>query len=226
MITKIIQYVAKSHPDIIPHLTGKARWIASAAIPQTYKSYDFFLNAIERMVKNVYNGLIAGDFIDIMANLISGQLTDAYQQAWLDNSGQLPMPQYLYQAAENDILKQYDYVDAFYRAIIDARIDGTSLEPLLYRARLWANQWDASYNNGVLIIRAETGGNLIWQVGETEHCDTCLKLNGTVASAKDWTLSGWQPQSRDLDCHGYNCQCTLTPTTQRRSPNFRSKLGI
>lgn len=227
MLNSVIHYVAKSHPDIIPLLAGRARWVAEATRPQAYKSQEFFLAAIIRMVRNVYYGILGGDFIDVMANLISGQITDAYQQAWMDDGGYLPVPPYLDQAIQNDVLIQYDYVDRYYRDIVDARVDKTPLEPLLARAQLWANQWNASYNNALLVMRAENGGNLVWVEGDTkDKCQTCLSLNGIVASAADWIASGYQPQGGMLDCGGWNCQCALEPTDQRRSRNFRQRLGV
>ena len=230
MLHSIIYAVIKSHPEIIPHLTGRARWVASAQKSEAYKSQDFFLTAIERMVRNVYYGFMGGDFIDVMANLISGQIMDAYQQAWLDDGGSLPIPEYLTSAAEADILRQYDFVDQYYRDIVDARVDKTAVEPLIARAQLWANQWNNSYNNASLLIQKEEGGNLIWKLGATEkHCDTCSSLNGIVASAKEWEESGYKPQNPPnsyLTCGGWRCDCSLEPTEQRRSRNVRARLGL
>lgn len=229
-ISQIIRTVVKSYPKILPHLKGKARWIANSAQPAPYKTWDFMLHAIERLVINTYNGLIAGDFIDVMANLISGQLTDAYERAWVDDGNDLPMPYYLQQAAENDILIQYDFVDQFYRDIVDARVDKTPLEPLLQRAKLWANRYNESYNNGVHLIELQMGGKEVWRLGRTEkHCPDCEKLNGIVAYASEWEASGYEPQNAPnskLKCGGWNCDCSKDPTTERVTRNRRAKLGI
>jgi hypothetical protein len=59
-----------------------------------------------------------------------------------------------------------------------------------------------------------------WVFGDADHCETCSRLNGLVATAKEWTISGIKPQSppnENLDCKGFNCQCKLVPTTKRRS---------
>ncbi len=190
--------------------------------PAEYKTTDYMLNAIEGLVNGVYNNLVGGDFIDAMANLISGQLTQAFQQA-LEDEGytDFVMPDYLNAALESMILSQYDYVDGFFRDIINARIDGTSVSPLLARARLWANQWQAAYNEAIRLMTLEGGGNLMWVYGEAEHCETCNSLNGIVASAKEWDELGVQPQNPPnnmISCGGWNCQCSLTPTDKRRSP--------
>ena len=180
------------------------------------------LNVIEGLVNDVYNNLVGGDFIDAMANLISGQLTQAFQQAYEDEGyTDFVLPDYLSSAHESMILSQYDYVDGFFRDIINARIDGTSVSPLLARARLWANQWQAAYNEAIRLMTLEGGGNLIWVYGEAEHCEQCNSLNGIVASAKEWDELGVQPQNAPnnmIACGGWNCQCSLTPTDKRRSP--------
>jgi len=51
----------------------------------------------------------------------------------------------------------------------------------------------------------------VWRVGVTDHCPTCLGLNGTVLTQEEWrimTARGIYPQSYDLACKGYHCQCT------------------
>lgn len=187
-----------------------------------YKTYDYFLSQIRGLVKGVYGGFIAGEFIDAMANLISGQLTQAYQQAFEDQGyTDFILPEYLQTSLTEAIAYQYNFVDQYYRDIVDARIDGTSVEPLLQRAAMWANRWNEGYNEAVKLITAENGGNMIWQYGEAEHCDTCRALNGIVAGAKEWEIAGVKPQNAPnplIDCGGWQCKCSLTATTRRRSP--------
>lgn len=227
MIYEIIPILVEKYPEIVPHLKGRARWVLHSITKAEYKSYDFFLVAIERMVRNVYNNLLGGDFIDVMANLISGQITDAYERAWLDTGGEYPLPPYLIIAIQKDVLKQYDYVDQYYRDIVDARIDKTPVEPLLSRAALWANKWNKSYNNAMLLIQSQEGGNLVWRLGATEkHCSTCKTLDGVVASAAEWEASPYKPQGSNLECGGWRCDCSLEDTEQRRSRNRKEKLGI
>ena len=219
-LIKIAREAVRLAPQVRPHLSTKARWMLYE--PAEYKTTDYMLNVIEGLVNGVYNNLVGGDFIDAMANLISGQLTQAFQQAFEDEGyTDFVLPDYLSSALERMILSQYDFVDQFYRDIVDARIDGTSISPLLARARLWANQWQAAYNEAIRLMTLEGGGNLMWVYGEAEHCETCNSLNGIVASAKEWDELGVQPQNAPnnmIACGGWNCQCSLTPTDKRRSP--------
>lgn len=217
IMTHIRQVVA-TVPDVRKHLSGRSRW--SLYKPAEYKTVDYMENAIEGLVNGVYNGNIGGQFIDTLANIISGQLTQAYQQAFEDEGfTDYILPDYLAQSLEAMILNQYDYVDQFYRDIVDARVDGTSVAPLLARAKLWANQWNAAYNEAVKLITLQGGGNLVWEYGDAEHCNTCLSLNGIVARADEWDTLGVTPQGDMLACGGWNCKCSLSSTDKRRSPN-------
>ena len=132
-----IRQVVATFPEVRTYLTGRARW--SLYRPTEYKTYDYMLSVITGLVNGVYSGNVGGQFIDTMANVISGQLTQAYQQAFEDEGfTEFALPDYLAQSLEDMILNQYDYVDSFYRSIIDARVDGTPIAPLLQRAELWA----------------------------------------------------------------------------------------
>ena len=48
-----------------------------------------------------------------------------------------------------------------------------------------------------------------WDLGIAEHCDDCLRLNGQVHTMQEWVNAGWLPQTRRLECNGYNCECKL-----------------
>jgi len=251
-IVSIIRSTVRTFPAVIPHLKGRARYVTAAfssppgllrlewesaaarAFCAEYinatetKTYDYFLAQLERLIRSVYNGNLGGEFIDITANLISGQIYQAVNQAWLDSGMDGELPDYLNQLAESIILGQYDHVDQLYRDIVDARVDGTPIGPLLARAPLWANRWNEAYNQALQAITAEMGGRLIWKLGATEtHCETCAALDGIVAFATEWDELGVKPQSAPndaLECGGWRCDCTLLPTDQRRSPDAYGRI--
>jgi hypothetical protein len=228
-----IRAIVARIPEMKKHLSGKSRWMA--AQPAEYKSQDYFLQQVERLVTTVYNDQLGGEFIDIMANLISGQLTQAFRQAWADEDGDGDLPPYLAGALEQMILDQYDHVDGFFRDIVDARLDETSIAPLLVRAGMWANQYNAAYQQALELIRKENGGNLVWRKGNTENgCSTCDALDGVVMSAREWDELNVHPRGYPnplLECQGggpaNNCDCTLEPTDKRKSPKaFETVLNI
>lgn len=50
---------------------------------------------------------------------------------------------------------------------------------------------------------------LKWVLGEAEHCDDCVSLDGTVRSAKTWAMTIY-PRSGGTQCIS-NCKCDLVP---------------
>lgn len=49
-----------------------------------------------------------------------------------------------------------------------------------------------------------------WRLGATErHCRDCAHLNGQIHRASEWRAAGIMPQSPDLECGGWNCDCSL-----------------
>lgn len=225
LTTNTIKAIVRRIPAIVPHLKGRARWLAftlggvDAGRDTSYKTYDYYLQTLRGLIRSVYNGDLGGGFIDIMANLIQGQLTQAFQQA-IDESG-LDWTAELREAVEGMILSEYTHVDGFYRDIVDARVDGTPIDPLLQRAVMWANRWNDAYNYALQLIASIFGQKMMWIYGDADHCNTCLSLNGIVAFASEWEQLNVRPQSPPnghLECGGWNCQCRLVVTDQRRSP--------
>lgn len=235
-----IRAAAKAVPAVVPHLQGRARWLALywTFVPIEAKTYDYYLRNLERLIKDVYRNDIGGEFIDIMANLVQGQITRAYGEAWKDSGNEGALPDYLQENLDNVILAEYDHVDQFYKDIVDARLAESGTDALMARAELWANRYNDAYNMALLEIRAtdeaETGNaqNMAWALGSTEnHCDICSILNGVVASATVWKEAGIFPQSgqdgvlpnpalvphadNQEGCGGWKCDCGLSDTDEK-----------
>jgi len=211
--------VVRLMPDVLSRLNSETRFVLSE--PAEYKTYTYFRDNIIGLVYGVYYNNLGGIFIDTMANLISGQLTDAYWRAWASEGFFSEIPDWLNSALEQDILNQYSYVDQFYRDIVDARIDKLPIDPLLARADMWANQYNNSYNEAIRLINLKFGGKLTWVYGDADHCGTCRQLNGLTAFASEWEAAGVRPQSPPnpvLDCGGWRCACSLVHADKRRSP--------
>lgn len=226
MNLSIIKAVVQRVPAVIPHLTGRARYIA-LAVTADEKTAEQFGSRLTNLVKALYSETItAPDFIDSLAALISRQITLAYLEAWKDE-GRGAYPDYLQESADAAILAQFDFVDQFARDIVDARLEKKPVDGLLARVPLWANRYNEAYNEAIKLITLNNGGNLEWVYGDTDHCNTCISLNGIVMSAKDWDTLGVKPQSapnNKLECGGWKCQCRLEPTDKRRSPNAYGRL--
>jgi len=187
------------------------------------KTYGFFLMSLQRLIRDVYQGDMGEGFIDATADLIASQLRRAWNEGMrandLDPAGDM-LPEWEAEL-QDAIADQFPFVDTLYSDIIDAREAEAGTAALLSRAELWANQYNSVVNQSK-ITTARKGAKLVWVYGDTEHCDTCLRLNGIVAFASEWAELGVRPQSPPnglLVCGGWKCQCRLDQTTARRSPN-------
>lgn len=226
--TSLIRSTIKHFPSVLPHLTGKARWIALTVhkdMPyDEAKTVDFYLRQLLGLIRAVYNGDMRREFLDIMANLIQGQLTQAWMLALQeDNCTGGQMTDAMRIQLEGFILSEYGFVDGLYNDILNAALLKQPVDPFFQRARLWANRWNDVYNAAKLTIAAECGERLMWKLGMTEdHCTTCAALDGIVAFATEWEQLNVRPQSPPnpvLECSGWRCGCELVPTDKRRSPN-------
>lgn len=199
-----------------------------AALFVEFKTFEFFRATLRRMVQTLYDGWIGGEFIETMGNLITGQLIRAHIQAWVDEGNEGDPPLYLQLNAQRMVDEQIGHIQPYYAAILEARINQTSVAPLLVRADMWANRYNEAYNDALVVIAQQNGGKLEWIYDPSkEHCDTCAALNGIVAYAREWEVSGFKPQNAPnnlLDCGGWQCGCELRITDKRKTPKALDRL--
>lgn len=71
---------------------------------------------------------------------------------------------------------------------------------------LWSTTSDRFEAEGATLDRNDSW--LQWKIGQTEkHCSDCLHLNGQIHRASEWAAAGIKPQSPDLECGGWHCDC-------------------
>lgn len=108
--------------------------------------------------------------------------------------------------------EQLGYVDGLVEAVSgfkDAE-DRTAFEQRIFdRVRFWVNALADLGGRGKL--RAMEGEMAYWELGDTEeHCTDCLRYSRLQPRrVKKWMEAGTLPRSQDLECSGYNCDCTL-----------------
>lgn len=212
---------------ILDHLE-KAGYAIPADLVE-FKTYAHYSHALRGNVRELYYGNMQESvFVDSLLVLVDEQLTRAWNEGMRKNEldPEQDMIDEWQQVLDEAKLSELDYVDDFAREIVqtsrdDIANDSNNLPLLLARADTWANRYTDIVNLAV-ITTAGGKNRLVWTFGDTEHCDTCQKLNGIVAFASEWQLAGVQPQSppnAQLDCGGWHCACTLEPTDQRRTRN-------
>lgn len=226
---RILKTAIDLFPSARPLLSNRARWIIalSSPIAEEVKTQTYFRQAIERLVRKLYSGVIGGEFVDEMAKLIQSQLTQAYKYALRDEG--VKMDDQFAHHMESLIFSQFEFVDQYFHDIINAFVEDEPIEPLMARAALWANRYSETYNEALREIARRFGKKMIWTLGKTEtHCETCEALNGIVAFHSDWERFGFRPQSAPnamLDCGGWRCDCSLTPTNNRRTRDSAKALA-
>lgn len=189
----------------------------------SYKTEEYYKRALDRDVRDFYDGQMdEGEFIDEMIRLIEGQFGRAFREGARDvdyDPKNFSDEDTAWLQARID--EEMNHVLDFAQAINDAASNGQPVEPFRNRVSMWTNR----YNEIVNEAHMRFGNLLEWVYGDTEHCTTCERLNGTVLPAKEWQESGLHPQGAPneyLECGGWKCQCQLKPVTNRR----RTRGGI
>jgi len=224
----VYRAIAKRFPALKAHLSRRARYLAAMGTPHHWdaKTADFMERTIRRYILGVYRGQLGFEFLDLMASLIEQQFTRAYNQALREEA--IDMDAEFQSHLDGLVINQFPFVDGLFDDILQAVVDESPVEPLLSRADLWANRYNEVVNEAHLEIARRFGGKLVWRLGATEeHCETCAALNGLVAFGVDWDAAGLHPQGAPnglLECGGWRCDCSLEPTTQRRSPRVLNTL--
>lgn len=112
-----------------------------------------------------------------------------------------------------------NFVSSFFadlRAIPDGQPEARDALRNAYETRLlmWATSLKRIYNDGYGFATANE--MVEWVLGATEeHCDSCLAASGQVHRRSAWRRAGIEPQSRNLTCGGWHCDCELVKTDKR-----------
>lgn len=194
--------------------------LAEASWDMVIKTQAFYDQALRSAVRDFYNGeMDAFGFVDKLVYLVNEQ----FRRAWNEGMRTIGLdPKTDMEPEWEDVLneriaQEVNDIELFAGDIEAAAADkeNNPIQPLLSRVSMWSNR----YNELVSLSIATCGKEkLEWQVGPTEHCDDCRKLNGCVDYSDQWVVSGWLPQTSRLACGGYRCKCSLVPTRKRRSP--------
>lgn len=116
-------------------------------------------------------------------------------------------------ARDEFIFNQNDFAAGFIDDIAaQSKANGGNLTPLLQRGEMWVNQYESARGQAEAMACADE--KRVWRLGRTEHCATCLALNGQVRRLSFWqnnVMPRMAPNPK-LICGGWRCQCTLQKT--------------
>jgi len=107
---------------------------------------------------------------------------------------------------------QFNYINGLAQWVTThSKSNGGKLRTAFLRVPVWANRYTDARNQAKTL--AAGNQHLMWKLGRTEkHCTSCLK-RGTI-----WREANIFPQSPDLECGGWLCDCDLLPTSNRATP--------
>jgi hypothetical protein len=128
------------------------------------------------------------------------------------------------------ITAEYEFIPQLGDDIMAATADGLTDKDFSASFRMRAEMWANRYSDMVTQAQLWFGGKdkFEWQLGATEqHCSTCSQLDGIVAYASEWDESGLHPQGApndNLECGGWQCDCSLNATDKRRTNDALGRL--
>lgn len=115
--------------------------------------------------------------------------------------------------------EQLDYLPEYYNAVLGFADNDEPDVNIANRAALWGATILGIYALG-LLYSDDDEQHIAWALGPTDHCGDCLRLSTIVATREQWRNSEWRPQSRNLECGGYRCQCRLIETDEPIQGSF------
>jgi len=191
--------------------------------PFEVKAKQSRIDAYQRNLRSAVRGLWSGvldfdQFFSAMSSAIMRGLTIAWREGALE-CGIKPdelSPEET-EALEERIIKERSYIAAFGDVIeTNGKANGGQLTPLFGRLNTWTNRYLDVTNQAK--VAACVDQKLMWQLGHAErHCSTCPRLHGKVKRDSYWKKLELRPQNppnSKLQCGGWQCKCSLIPTTE------------
>jgi hypothetical protein len=181
--------------------------------------YELSLASFGASVRAAVRGLWRGEtdqgqFVDQMTSAISRGI----EQAWIEGAGECGIGRDERTPEETAALRAIQdrsigAIQSFGVTISQAtRADGAKLGPHLSRAESWTNRYNEARNQARAMACADV--KYRWDLGEADHCSSCLKLSGKIKRASQWAAADVRPQHSALECGGFKCACGFTRTDE------------
>lgn len=168
-------------------------------------------------IRGLWSGVIdSNQFFDSMEAVIRRGLTEAWESAAKEcGIGPNELTTDELNELTGAIFSELSHITGLASAISqNDKASGGNLEPFLKRAELWINRYEDIQSRARVLACGDK--KLEWILGATEEsCTTCPRLDGQVRRASFWLDTGIVPRNPpnpDLECGGWNCQCTQEPT--------------
>lgn len=186
---------------------------AVKSVNEVLRDYD---NRLTRFAHEALNGQMdAVDFRRAHKALIKSLAPDAYKEGISEGGGDpADLDAEDAQAVIGFVDEQSSYVNDFAKWLVSTNDAGKRNWPekraeLATRIDYWVQSMRALAQQA--LGKAQGDPVCEWKVGETEHCDTCAELDGQRHKMSWYLKRGYKPRTpgAELDCKGFNCQCSL-----------------
>ncbi len=176
---------------------------------------DQYRKGLRSAVRGLWSGTLT---IGQAENAFEAAIGRRITQAWNEGAAECDIkPDELSEAeilARDEFIEnQIEFAPSFLEDVAaNSKANKGKLKPLLTRTELWVNQYSSAKQRSEAMACGDE--KRIWVLGRTEHCRSCLALNGQVRRLSFWeshVLPRNAPNDR-LECKGFNCQCTLKST--------------
>jgi hypothetical protein len=114
---------------------------------------------------------------------------------------------FMAEAVADWLAAQLPHVNSFATDSAAAKKDKDARPVILARVDLWVNALRDFGSMGKAYAQGNVKGK--WQLGDTEHCASCLGYAAMKPRRMSWWLEHDLPRSSELDCGGFNCQCDI-----------------
>jgi hypothetical protein len=189
---------------------------------ESIKSITSYRSGLRSAVRALWLGLISPEqFEGEMRSIINRRLNEAFDEG-AKQFGVTPdeytQQEWLFIA--NTINSEMGHVPGLANDVsMNSKANGGKLTPLLARMDNWIPRYNDVKNRAIAMIGSDV--KLEWILGFTsQHCSTCVRLNGKVKRGSQWDSAGILPQNPPnpiLECGGWRCQCSLQQTDKPMS---------
>jgi hypothetical protein len=186
---------------------------AKAALPDTYE-YDVIRQTLEEALFDAFMGYASSagavtKWRNAARRAVLEAHADAFYRGYEEAGAEETEPEdEKWLTAKQK--EQVDYVAGVFDWLKEQRDAETVTEDAI-RARVeqWCQSLDATFGEGKL--RGDKNQVLVWRYGDTDHCETCQRLNGQRHTAKWYIARDYIPGKAGaaMLCGGYRCQCWL-----------------
>jgi hypothetical protein len=208
----IVRQIVQAVPAVLEHLSEETVQAIKAA------GYDGIRTVMSGGIFGSVFGMLSDDrfyskYREQMATAISRAYIETAELAYQEGGGELPLDEDTAAWARSQLDAQLGYVDQLFEDLKELRKSGDfdAGEVATARAAGYASGLDGFYNEAVL--RGKKNQMVTWHLGATEkHCKTCASLDGKSHRISWYIDHDYIPRKNgcNLDCGGYNCDCTLT----------------